>query len=218
MGTIGILCGIKSEAKIASKIVNSMVGCSAARPDRARALAQLMIDKGATRLLSFGLAGGISPELETGDLLIGTSVMTARGAWEADAALNGLLVDRLPQALCVSVWGCDHIAATPEEKALILRRTGCMSIDMESHVVAQMAQDNGIPFNVVRAISDPYNTALPPAARVPLMEDGGVDFTGVIDSLKKTPSQLPAMAKLGFATFRALRALRHAITVIEEME
>lgn len=69
-GLIGILCGLKSEARIADRLPNVLVGCSAADPERAQSLAYHMVEKGVSRLISFGLAGATSPDLCAGDLVI----------------------------------------------------------------------------------------------------------------------------------------------------
>ncbi len=208
---IGVLCGLKSEAKIADRIPGVLVGCSAAKPDRARALVDLMVNEGVTRLISFGLCGGLSSDLAPGDLLVGMTVMTAKDAWETDEAWNRAFLDRLPGTLSVPVWGSDFMATKPEDKALIFRRTGCLALDMESHIVARAADSYGIPFNVVRAVSDSYDMELPPAARVPLLNDGGVDFRAVYESVKKAPRQIPDLIHLGLSTSRAMHSLRRVV-------
>lgn len=215
---IGVLCGLKSEAKIADRIPGVLVGCSSARPDRARALVDHMIQAGVTRLISFGLCGGLSSDLAPGDLLVGMTVMLAKEAWESDEPWNRAFLERLPDAMSVPVWGSDFMASNPEDKALIFRRTGCLALDMESHIVARAADQYGIPFNVVRAVSDSFDMRLPPAARVPLMPDGAVDFRAVYESVKKTPRQIPELIRLGLSTSRAMRSLRRAVDVMRDME
>lgn len=215
---IGILCGLRSEAKIADRIPNVLVGCSAARPQSARSLARHMAEQGVDRLISFGLAGGVSPDLVAGDLLLGVSVMASKDScWEADAAWHKSLVEQLPHALCVPVWGSDRIAAKVEDKELIYRRTGCMAVDMESHIVAQVASEYGIPFNIVRSVSDTASMGLPEAAQVPLLDDGTVNRRGVWLSIRKKPMQIPDLARLGIGSFRAMRSLRQVVEVMAEL-
>ncbi|MDX9690342.1 MAG: hypothetical protein EOM37_04760 [Proteobacteria bacterium] len=214
---IGVICGLRSEAKIADRLPGVLVGCSVARPQRALALARHMVSQGVTRLISFGVAAGLSQELVAGDVILGGSVMTAKNAWEADAILNEKLMEELPSLMCVPVWGSQSIVRRAEDKALVLRRTGCLVTDMESQIVAQVAHENRIPFTVIRAISDPYDMDLPPAALVPLREDGSPDMKGVFQSIKKEPLQLPALIRLGFNTSRALRGLKQVVEVMREI-
>lgn len=215
---IGILCGLKSEARIADKIPGVLVGCSAARPDRARALVDHMLDHGVSRLISFGLAGATGPDIAAGDLLLGATVMSAQGAWEADADWNQSVIQHSSGFMCVPVWGSERIATSIEEKEAIYRRAGCLIVDMESHIVAQAATQARIPFNIVRAVTDTATMTLPPAARVPLLEDGGVNMRAIFSSLINQPSQLIDLIHLGHNTSLALRALKHAVAVIEGIE
>jgi len=215
---IGILCGLKSEAKIADKIPHVLVGCSAAKPDRARVLVEHMLDQGVTRLISFGLAGATGPDMAAGDLLLGATVMSALGAWEADADWNQRVVQGSAGFMCVPVWGSDRMASGTQEKEAIYRRAGCLIVDMESHIVAQAAALYRVPFNIVRAVTDTASMVLPPAAKVPLLEDGGVDLKAVFSSVVNQPSQLIDLIHLGHNTSLALRALKQAVAVIKEME
>lgn len=215
---LGILCGLKTEANIADRIPIVLVGCSAGRVERAFSLARHMAEQGVSRLVSFGVAAGISPDLEAGDLIIGSTVMTAHEAWETDPLWNQHFLDALPSALNLSVWGSNRMAALAKDKALIYRRTGCMALDMESHIVARVAQDYGLPFNVIRAISDPADVDLPPAACVPLKEEGEIDGKAIWRSIRSNPSQIPDLARLALGTARAMRSLRQAIDLICETE
>jgi len=215
---IGILCGLKSEAKLADRIPHVLVGCSAARPEKARELAQRLVAQGVERLISFGLAGASSPDLAAGDLVLGASVMAADGAWEADSAWNDRLIQTSLRAVCAPVWGSRRIVVTLEEKEAIFRRSGCMVVDMESHIVAAAATQAGIPFNIVRAIADTSDMVLPPAALVPLFDDGSVNFKAVISSLINQPSQLIPLMGLAHNTALATGALKRAVAVIREIE
>ncbi|HAX90902.1 MAG TPA: hypothetical protein DCY07_01665 [Rhodospirillaceae bacterium] len=212
---IGILCGLKSEAKIADRLTNVIVGCSGAQREQAESMTRHMIEKGATRLISFGLCGAVSPDLVAGDLLLGTSVMAAKDQWEADGAWYKPLTDEMPHALFVSMWGSDKMATRAQDKAMIYRRTGCMAVDMESHVVARLAHEAGIPFNIIRAVSDTSDMDLPPAALVPLLKNGDIDPRAVWQSIKKTPAQWPELVRLGLGTWKAMRALKQAVRCIE---
>ncbi|MCL2469823.1 MAG: hypothetical protein FWF24_06310 [Alphaproteobacteria bacterium] len=216
---IGVLCGLKSEAKIADRIPGVLVACSGAQALQAQKLVKQLADQGVRRLISFGLAGGLSPELQAGDLLLGVSVMaTASGCWEADERWNKPLVGQLPDAFCVSFWGSDRTAFTAEEKNLVFRRTGCMAIDMESHIVARAAARYNIPFNIVRAVSDGATFSLPPAARVPLTKEGTIDRSGIWKSIKKQPLQIKDLVTLGLSTHRAMQALKRAVEVLRQIE
>lgn len=215
---LGIICGLKSEAKIADRIPGSLVACSVARPDRALALARHLTSQRVTRLISFGLAAGLSEDLVAGDLVIGGSVMTAKNAWESDQEWNSNFIDRMPSALCVPIWGAQSIVAEADHKEMVYRRSGCLAADMESHAVAMAAQEANIPFSVVRAISDPFDMDLPPAAMTALNEDGGIDFGGIFASIKKEPSQISSLIRLGLDTSAAMSNLKRSVKIITALD
>ncbi len=64
--------------------------------------------------------------------------------------------------------GLAAIAVTSTEKAKLRAQSGAAAIDLESHIVAAAAARAGRPFLVLRAICDPADFALPPAASVGL--------------------------------------------------
>ena len=55
------------------------VACSGGSPERARAEAARLAAEGATGLVSFGLAGGLAPELRPGDLVLPETVQAPDG-------------------------------------------------------------------------------------------------------------------------------------------
>src|SRR5688572_19347549 len=108
---LGILTGLAKEAEIARQI-SPLVACAASDPARAERLARDLISQGATALLSFGIAGGLAPELATGDLVIGTAVSTGVAAYACDPDLAARLAAVLPSAVRGDVWGGDVIVDT----------------------------------------------------------------------------------------------------------
>ena len=212
---LGILCGLQSEAKIADRIPNVLVGCSEAKPERAAELVRHMVRQGVTRLVSFGLAGALAPEMEAGDLILGATIVSVRGSWEADGVWNQKVMMSLAGSHCMPLYGSDKLFATPKMKQSCMVRTGCMAVDMESHIVAEIAARARIPFNIVRAIADTSDMALPPAALVPLGPDGRIDLRGIFQSIKKEPSQLPELIMLARYTSRAYRSLKLAVEAMK---
>lgn len=212
---LGVICGLRSEAKIADRIPGVLVACSVAQPQRALVLARHLTSQKVSRLISFGLAAGLSEDLVAGDLVLGGSVMTANNAWEADQDWNSSFLDRMSSGLCVPVWGSRTLVQSVEHKDMIYRRSGCLVADMESQAVAFAAQEAGIPFNIVRSISDSHDVDLPPAALSALKEDGSVDYKSVYASIKQQPSQIMDLIGLGVNTSKAMKSLRQAVKVIK---
>src|SRR3974390_1973981 len=78
-GTLVVASGLAAEARIAR---GPGVRCIVAAGAPLRAALEREAAAGARALLSFGLAGGLTPELRAGDWLIGSAVVTAAAPWD----------------------------------------------------------------------------------------------------------------------------------------
>jgi adenosylhomocysteine nucleosidase len=164
------------------------------------------IERGARAVLSFGVCGALSPELAVGGVVIGTEIICQKQGWRADEAWSHPLA-RLCDAATGTVAGCDSILLTQESKAALHRQTGALTADMESHIVARVASARGLPFAVLRAVSDDAHTALPPAAAFGLNREGKIDYSAVMLSLLDEPSQFRALIRTARDTNTAMKAL-----------
>ncbi|MGK9168758.1 nucleoside phosphorylase [Inquilinus limosus] len=203
---LGILTGLAKEAEIAQRI-SPLVACSASDPVRAVALARDLIGQGATALLSFGIAGGLAPDLPTGRLVIGTTVRTGAATYACDPDLAARLAAVLPGAVRGDVWGGDAIVDTAAAKVQLYSDSGAVIVDLESAAVAAAAMEAGLPFGVLRAVADPAAHGLPPAALVGLNAEGRPAIGPVLRALARSPGQLPALIRLGRQSSAAMRAL-----------
>jgi adenosylhomocysteine nucleosidase len=105
------------------------------------------------------------------------------------------------------VLGAQIIVATKADKRRAWQETGAIAVDLESVVVARAAAALGIPFLVLRAIADPATRALPPAALLPLADDGTLDVRRVLGSVMRRPQQLPSLLAVAREALQALEAL-----------
>jgi hopanoid-associated phosphorylase len=211
---LGILCGLASEAAAARAIPNTVILQSCADMSRAQQAVQQLINLGATRLLSFGLAGGLAPDLTAGTIIIGTNVRTEQDHWSADAVWAEQLAAQLPKARLGRIWGSSAIVTTPTAKAALYQHSQCLAVDMESQNIAAAASTAGLPFAVLRAIIDTAAMVLPPAALVPLSDAGQPRLSKILASLARQPSQLPDLLRLVRANQQAMLALQQAAKAI----
>ena len=130
-----------------------------------------------------------------------------RFSLNADEGLLALLRALLPDAHVGPFAGVDRIVATAEAKRALREATGAIAADMESHVAARVARRHGVPFAIVRAVSDAADQSLPPAALVGMRPDGGVALGAVLRSVAQNPAQIPALIATGIRAERAFRAL-----------
>jgi hopanoid-associated phosphorylase len=201
---IAILTGIAAEADIARRITDR-VACSAGRPDRAAELARTLIAAGTRTLISFGIAGGLSPDLKAGSLIVADRVMTDHGTYPADANCAEALGARTG-----ALYGGQTIVWDPAEKAALATRTGALAVDLESGPAAAAASDAGIRFLAIRAVADPAWFALPRAALLPLDDEGRPRLSAILGSVARYPAQIPALIRTGLATRAALATLLRA--------
>lgn len=166
-------------------------------------------------VLSFGVAGGLSPELNAGDLVIATEVVQAGRRWPdrqpADADWAARLVVALPNARLGPIVGVPGPVASAPDKAALFAATGALAADMESHLAAQAAARHRLPFAAIRAVSDPAHRTLPRAAVAGFGADGGVDLAAVLGALARDLRQIPALIRTAQEAGRAFTALAFAV-------
>jgi adenosylhomocysteine nucleosidase len=210
---IGVVTGARAEARCLGGL-DVAVACSGARPARARAEAARLIAEGAAGLVSFGLAGGLSPALTSGDLVLADAVVLPAGErLTTDHAWRSRLAARIEAAAPrqAAVAGSERLLVTNAAKGALFVATNAVAVDMESHAVAEAARRAGLPFVVLRAIADPADQTLPRAATVALGRHGEVRLPAVARSLLERPGELPALLRLGRQSRQALAALRRVV-------
>jgi len=204
-----VLCtsGLASEAKIARAAGFAAV-VGAGDRGRTAALVESAVRR-ANCLVSFGIAGALAPRLHAGDVVISTEVVAAGQSWRAQEPFRRRVADlaRGIGALEGPVLGASAILATTAEKSRAWSETGALAVDLESDVVARIATSAGIPFVVVRTIADSVYRELPPAALIPLSEDGTPKLARVLASVLRRPRQVAALIGLARETRTALSAL-----------
>ena len=189
---IGVITGLQAEARWLAD-AGFMVQVGGGTPAGASTVARALVAQGAEALLSFGLAGGLQPGLKPGLVLVPATVLTHGEVYKCDAALTDFLGGATQGALLAG----DKIVAHVTDKAALFARFHAAAIDLESGAVAQIAAQSALPFAVLRAITDPAERDLPPAAMVALKDDGSLDIVRLLGSLLRHPRQIPGLIKVG---------------------
>jgi hopanoid-associated phosphorylase len=158
-------------------------------------------------IISIGIGGALAPGLPVGRWIVADAVLVDGERMTTDAAWTGRLAARLPEAGRGLLLGANAIVAEATQKATLHRTTGAIAVDMESHIAARVARRHRLPFAAARVISDAAHRTLPPAARVGMKSDGGMDLSAVLRSLLVNPTQLLALIQTGIEAERGFRAL-----------
>lgn len=211
---VAVVTGLLAEARCLRDL-EVRVACSGGSAERARAEATRLIADGAGALVSFGLAGGLDPQLRPGDLLLPETVRLPEGrsiptdpAWRQ--RLSSLLEAGGLPALGGALAGSERVIAAPSDKRSMFEITGARAVDLESHAVAAVADAAGIPFVVIRALADPADRVIPQPALEALRPDGRLRIPAVLGGVIRQPSELIALLRLGRDTAAALATLRRA--------
>jgi adenosylhomocysteine nucleosidase len=163
--------------------------------------------RGAAGIISFGLTGGLDPALRIGDWVIGDR-LTGAIEVETDRGWTAALAKRLPQARIGAFFADGRMIDTVAEKLALGERFGALAVDMESHVAGAVAAGRGLPFAIVRCVSDGARHLLPHAITVSMRPDGGVDARAMLASLARRPGQAADIARTTAGFAKAIRALR----------
>jgi len=122
-----------------------------------------------SRLLVVGVGGALTPDLRAGSLVVGAEVWGVDGERFIPAAADLVLASSALGVPAAVLLTRPSLAVTPAAKEALLREVRRVSaangpavVDQESAVYAAAAEAAGIPWLVVRAISDAAEEALPP--------------------------------------------------------
>lgn len=185
---------------------------------RAAAAAEAVLGSFSPKVvLSAGTAGGLSPDLNAGDIVICDRVRAADGASPDDTepvlADPGLLAVALRATKRAGVavrFGrsvtVDTVAWGVEEKAQLRSQAEDDIVEMESYWVGRVAQRHGIPFLAVRAVSDGAEDTL---IDIPGLvgEDGVIDYSRFLPYVQQHPEHVPLLAHSAESSRRALASL-----------
>lgn len=162
---------------------------------------------GALGLVSFGMTGALVDGLAIGDWVVADRL---HGAVEmaCDPAWAAALLSRLPGARAGGFFADGRMIDTVAEKLALGERHGALAVDMESHVAGAVAAERGLPFAIVRCVSDGARHLLPHAITVSMRPDGGVDLAAMLRSLARQPGQVADIARTAAGFARAMRALK----------
>jgi adenosylhomocysteine nucleosidase len=208
---IGVVVGLATEARIARPL-EWTVAIGGGTLAGATAAATTLVEQGCTSLISFGLAGGLDPALRPGALIVPSAAITGDTSYVTDPALSRMLGGPTPHV----ILGADAIVTSIAEKRRIHKQFGADAVDLESGAVAHIATSRGMPFAVLRAICDPAERALPPAAPVALDAGGRIRPWRVCASIAAHPAQLAGLLALAADATAAKRSLTARVSQIAQ--
>lgn len=200
---LGIVVGLVAEARIARRL-GGVVIAGGGMAAGAQEAAQSLVAQGVSALLSFGLAGGLDPRLPPGTIVIPSAVVVGTRRLATDAGLSAWLGADIP---AITLLTAEAPVASVAQKRSLHAASGCAAVDLESGAVADTAHLAGIPFAVLRAICDPADCPLPPAALTALDQRGAIGSARIVASILRQPTQVGSLLTLARNAMAARRAL-----------
>src|SRR6267142_4897525 len=116
-----VVVGLEFEARIAGG-PGMRVICSGDGKNLRTVLSQAITDD-CRGLVSFGVAGGLAPDLQPGDCIVGSAVVSDTARLETDRAWTGRLLQTLPGAVHGILAGVSIPIADPSSKRALYLKT-----------------------------------------------------------------------------------------------
>ena len=164
-------------------------------------------------LISFGVAGGLAPDIPAGTSIVGSTIISETIELATDREWSQALLQLVPDAICGAIVGTTAVVAHPETKRSLHMSTGALAVDNESHVVASVAAARHLPMAAVRVVMDPASRELPAAALAAVRANGTIDPVAVVHDIVRRPGELPMLLRIaldalfGFAALLRCRQL-----------
>ena len=228
LNVVGIVCALASEARHLGPTVRladplgslpdgTLVAITGMGSAAASSGARALIEAGATALASWGMAGGLDPNLSAGAILLPSEVVGP----------DGRVIDtepgwrnRLSRAVAAHTpVSSGRLLTTPRavgsvaDKAELFRSTGAAAVDMESAAIGEVANHHQVPFIAVRVVVDSAADVLPRAVTAAADNEGHLQTWRLIGALALAPNELAPLIRLA----RRYRAANRSLAAIARM-
>jgi len=155
----------------------------------------------ADAVVSTGYCGALVPELQIGDIVIGTEVAAGGRRFPALPIRSSR-----PHRMGV-VFSIDHVAQTAKEKAR-LRAAGGVAVEMEAGGVAERAGAHKLPFFCIKTVTDLAGEDMANDFNSALREDGHFATIKILRGTLHEPLvRVPELLRLRSRCARAAQLL-----------
>lgn len=222
-GRLGIITALPAEANCFSTasfpfkeiitINETLIIVSGMGAENAASATQQLINHGATALVSWGTAGGLSKDLQPGDILLPESVLlnNENQKYQTDHNWRQQLLKSITSDLKTNeglLLHSDTVVTNTEQKLELHKKTKAIAVDMESGAIAQIADQNKLPFLIIRSVVDSSDESIPISAINSVDEFGQTKPFYLISNLLKKPGDIPKLIKLGSHFQQARKSLK----------
>ena len=221
---IAYICAMDWEADCLPDKANAFVAGIGA--ERAEFAAQKACDEGANLLISFGSAGGLAPNLASGDLVVSTNSIPAPTKALGSTANSAAKeepdhLESVIAALSVlspnsgSIYSSNSILNELQQKQAAYLSTNALAVDMESSAIHQVCVKNNCQFLAVRVVLDDAYSVMPQALVSACDDYGHVEIWKMAQTILCKPGIWPMLIPLGRAQSKVRQILKSAGCILE---
>ena len=156
-----------------------------------------------------GLAGALSPELDTGDVIIDSSSTNASSLAQFMDNMSGR-----KRVFVGPIHTSRHIVSSPAEKKKLYAESQALAVEMENSYAYEFALKRQIPWLAIRAISDTAFESVPAEVMKFVDSAGNVKPWDITRGLARHPGLIPSVVRLGKHTQVATRKLSDALAAV----
>jgi len=170
-------------------------------------------------VLVLGISGALSADLREGDVVVANQVLDEAAGASSPVTAPATSVEAIARASGArpaAVVTARHIADSVAEKRRLasLANAPTAVVDLETSGYVAAARDAGLPWMVLRAVSDTAGEALPALLNRARDEGGAVRRGSVVRGLFGDPGALPALLSLRRRLKLCAEALARAATAV----
>lgn len=162
--------------------------------------------------INVGYAGGTTPHMSAGDIVIATSVVDeeTKKVFSTDEGLadsvGNICNQKELKAMRGGIVTVDRVISTPHEKAFIGTEYDALAIDMESSAFMESCLAAKKSAIVVRSILDPLDVALPDMGDV-IDPEGRMSVSRVAGHLAHHPKDALSLHKIEYCAIKARESI-----------
>jgi adenosylhomocysteine nucleosidase len=206
---------------------NLLIARGGPGPKRAKAAAAWLIEMGAAAIVNPGLAGGLSPKLAPGQIIV------AESAYELnDTRLSGPFYNNLPQVIHAldlirahgipahqgALVSSRHPVLDQTHKAALHQSSQALGVDMESAAVIQTARQAKVACIIIRAVCDPADYTVPRALFDILDQKGRVKWPDLLGACARNPMLIKSLITSGGHFSAARKSLRQSWQALQRAD
>lgn len=166
-------------------------------------------------VIGAGVAGGLSEDLVAGEIVVSVRVLDAAEEApppDADLVRRALVLPGIRAATLLTV--IRPALSRAQKAALAVRAGDPSSVDMESSAWARACAHAGVPYVILRAISDTADEDLPRYLAHCMDTEGGIRRSAVAWNAVLHPASIPALLRMRRRVADCGRSLGAAVAAL----